>query len=94
MCSCIDSQENDWLVACSLGKFEKCLHLLGGEGIFAWLVFVVIPVGNLYFREPRHGGNALSLNAILQLMSEITVNDVNLVEPLPIRHIKEDGIYE
>ena len=37
---------------------------------------------------------AMSLNAILQLMSEITVNDVNLVEPLPIRHIKEDGIYE
>ena len=37
---------------------------------------------------------AMSLNAILQLMSEITVTDVNLVEPLPIRHIKEDGIYE
>ena len=37
---------------------------------------------------------AMSLNAILQLMSEITVTDVNSVEPLPIRHIKEDGIYE
>mgnify|MGYP001341499885 CR=1 FL=1 len=36
----------------------------------------------------------MSLNAILQLMSEIDVTDVNLIEPLPIRHIKEDAVYD
>ena len=30
---------------------------------------------------------AMSLNAILQLMSDIYVDDVNLIEPLPIRHV-------
>ena len=35
---------------------------------------------------------AMSLNAILQLMSDIYVDDVNLIEPLPIRHVMEDHI--
>ena len=37
---------------------------------------------------------AMSLNAILQLMSDIYVDDVNLIEPLPIRHVMEDHIYD
>ncbi|KAA1280462.1 MAG: hypothetical protein EGP14_03125 [SAR202 cluster bacterium] len=37
---------------------------------------------------------AMSLNAILQLMSDIYVADVNLIEPLPIRHVMEDHIYD
>ena len=37
---------------------------------------------------------AMSLNAILQLMSDIYVDDVNLIEPLPIRHVVEDHIYD
>ena len=37
---------------------------------------------------------AMSLNAILQLMSDIYVDDVNLIEPLPIQHVMEDHIYD
>ena len=37
---------------------------------------------------------AMSLNAILQLMSDIYVDDVNLIEPLPIRHVMVDHIYD
>ena len=40
------------------------------------------------------GQVAMSLNAILQLMSDIYVDDVNLIEPLPIRHVMEDHIYD
>ena len=37
---------------------------------------------------------AMSLNAILQLISDIDVANVNLIEPLPIRHVMEDHIYD
>ena len=37
---------------------------------------------------------AMSLNAILQLMSDIYVDDVNLIEQLKIRHVMEDHIYD
>ena len=37
---------------------------------------------------------AMSLNAILQLMADIYVDVVNLIEPLPIRLVMEDHIYD